>query len=173
MKGTPVTFWYRSVQDDDLPAILHIQAENYPPEMQESPEVIAGRIAAARDTSLVTLSSHGVCAYLFAYHSLLGRVTPLGGKFSIASKPDSLYLHDLAVSRQSAGLGLGRKLVNVAFELPKMRGISQSALIAVQRSSPFWEHLGFKAYTGLDDDSELMLRTYPGDPCYMVKAILA
>ncbi|MFC7518795.1 GNAT family N-acetyltransferase [Herbaspirillum sp. GCM10030257] len=173
MNDTPIAFWYRSVQDDDLAAILHIQAENYPREMQESPDVIAKRITAARDTSLVTLNSHGVCAYLFAYHSLLGRVTPLDGKFSIASKPDSLYLHDLAVSRQSTGLGIGRTLVNVAFELAKMRGISHSALIAVQRSSSFWTHLGFRVYIGLDADSELMVRTYPGNPCYMVKALLS
>lgn len=173
MNGTPIAFWYRSVQDDDLPAILDIQAENYPREMQESADVIAGRIEAARDTSLVTFNSHGVCAYLFAYHSLLGRVTPLYGKFSIASKPDSLYLHDLAVSRKSAGLRIGRTLANVAFELAKIRGISHSALIAVQESSPFWGNLGFRAYTRLDADSELLLRTYPGNPCYMVKALLS
>lgn len=101
----------RAMRAADLDAILAIQAACYPPAMQEPARVVAARIRVAGDTCVVGEDGAGVCAYLFAYPSRLGAVTPLDGMFDVAPHADTLYLHDLSVAPRALRRGLARALV--------------------------------------------------------------
>jgi len=151
----------------DLDAVLAVQAACYPPAMQEAADVVRARLRASPDTVLVARDADGVCAYLFAYPSRLGKVTALGGAFPVPQAPDTLYLHDLAVAPRAAGQGVARRLVDAM--LARAGGMRHSALVSVQESRRFWESLGYMAAAG----DAAALATYPGDALYMTKRLSA
>lgn len=164
----------RPVRATDLDAILRVQAACYPPSMQEPAAVVAARIAQAADTSFVAVHQDGagldiVLAYLFAYRSRLGAVTPLDAHFEVDPQGDALYLHDLAVAPEASGLGLGRQL---AAQLPALARDGQlpwCALVSVQDSRSFWERLGYRA-AGCDTRAaRTALATYPPPALYMTR----
>lgn len=129
----------------DLDGVLAVQAHCYPAPMQEAGGVVAARLRAAPDSVLVAEDGEGVCAYLFAYPSLLGKVTALGAAFALPAAPDTLYLHDLAVAPRAHGRGLGRRLVQAMLAVGVRRGLAHSALVSVQDSQAFWESFGYAA----------------------------
>ena len=151
----------------DLDAVLAVQAACYPPAMQEAADVVRGRLCASADTVLVARDADGICAYLFAYPSRLGKVTPLGGGFALPLEPDTLYLHDLAVAPRAAGQGLARRLVARLLSHAAVRGLAHSALVSVQDSRRFWESAGYARAPG-DADA---LATYPPDALYMARRL--
>ena len=151
----------------DLDAVLAVQAACYPPPMQEAADVVRARLRASPDTVLVARDADGVWAYLFAYPSRLGKVTPLDGHFLLPETPDTLYLHDLAVAPRAAGQGIARRLVDAL--LARAGSLGHSALVSVQDSRGFWENLGYAQAAG--DDAALA--TYPPDALYMAKRLSA
>ena len=153
--------------EDDLAAVLAVQAACYPPAMQEAADVVLARLRASPDTVLVARDADGVCAYLFAYPSRLGKVTPLGGAFALPPVPDTLYLHDVAVAPRAAGRGLARGLVARLLERAALRGLVHAALVSVQDSRRFWESAGFACASG----DAAALATYPADAVYMARRL--
>lgn len=161
------------MRQTDLPQVLRIQAECYPPAMQEDAATILERMRVAGDTCLVAEETGSICAYLFAYRSTLGGVTPLGGVFKPCPGGDTLYLHDLAVGRAWAGKGLGSLLVRAALAGAEQCGLRYAALVAVQDAHAYWQRLGYRRCDRLDATARKALRGYPGTPEYMVRPLAA
>lgn len=157
----------RPMEEGDLAAVLDVQAACYPPAMQEPADVVLARLRASADTVLVACDALGVCAYLFAYPSRLGKVTPLGGAFALAADADTLYLHDLAVTPRAAGRGLARALVARLLGEARARGLLHSALVSVQGTRRFWEGAGYACAPG----EPVHLATYPLDAVYMARRL--
>lgn len=155
----------------DLPQVLAIQAQCYPPAMQEEAEIILGRLQAAGDTCFVAEDDGKVHAYLFAYRSALGTVTPLNGAFSVCRAGDTLYLHDLAVEREGAGKGLGGLLVATALTQAQERGMRYAALVAVQDAHAYWRRRGFHHFPHLDAAGQATVLAYPGAPEYLIRPL--
>jgi GNAT superfamily N-acetyltransferase len=151
----------------DLAGVLDVQAACYPPAMQEPAHVVLARLAASPGTVLVARDDDGVCGYLFAYPSCLGKVTPLGGAFAVPAEPDTLYLHDLAVAPRAAGQGVGRALVARLHANAAVRGLRHAALVSVQDLLVFWESLGYAPAAG----DGAALATYPGAAHYLTKRL--
>jgi len=156
---------------NDLGAVLAVQAQCYPPAMQEAADVVLARIAAAGGTCVVAQDARGVCAYLFSYPSRLGSVTPLGADFSPAPDADTLYLHDLAVAPRALGRGLARRLVGRLLALAQERGWGWSALVSVQDTASFWTGLGYAPAELEDAAARAALASYPGQARYMLRAL--
>lgn len=157
----------RPLRPADLEAVLRVQAACYPPAMQEAAGVLTARLAAAPATSLAACDADGVCGYLFAYPSRLGRVTDLGAPFDVAPDADTLYLHDLAVDPRALGRGLARALVGEMLERGCGLRLAHAALVSVQDSARFWSALGFAARATNDPG----LLTYPPGAVYMARSI--
>jgi predicted N-acetyltransferase YhbS len=155
------------MNEEDLHAVLAVQAACYPPPMQEPAAVVLERLRAAPATTLVAGDGEGVCAYVFAYPSRRGRITPLHAGFAPAPDADTLYLHDLAVHPRAHGRGLGRCLAQALFAAAGAQGLRHAALVAVMGARPFWESLGFAAAD--PEEGALALATYPGDALYMCR----
>jgi predicted N-acetyltransferase YhbS len=151
----------------DLDAVLAVQAACYPAAMREAADVVRARLRASPGTVLVARDADGVCGYLFAYPSRLGKVTPLGGDFALPPDPDTLYLHDLAVAPRAAGRGVARRLVDAM--LARAGGLRHAALVSVQDSRRFWESLGYLPAVG----DPAALATYPADALYMAQRLSA
>lgn len=163
----------RAMTEADLPAMLAIQAQCYGPSMNESRETVLARLQAFPRTAWVAHDGQGACAYLVAYETRLGRVTPLGGRFRRSEHPDSLYLHDLAVSPRAKGRGVGRLLVDQALQQARHAGLAHSCLVSVQDSQPFWRSFGYEPWRGLQAQSQPALQTYGAGACYMARLVPA
>lgn len=160
------------MREVDISQILRIQAQCYPPSMQEDSATILKRIRVAGDTCLVAEDGERVCAYLFAYRSILGKITPLGGVFNPCRSGDTMYLHDLAVGHEWAGRGIGGQLVQDALRQAEKCGLRYTALVAVQDAYSYWRRLGYQRYDSLDAASRKALGHYPGTREYMVRALV-
>jgi ribosomal protein S18 acetylase RimI-like enzyme len=135
----------------------------------ESAEVFTRRLASPAQCSLVLEDGGRVCAYLAAYDSRLGKVTPLHGDFEATPQPDTLYLHDMAVLPQLAGRGLARALLVPLWQRALARGLRQSALVSVQGSRGYWERQGYAAQPLQDAAQRQRLAGYGTDALYMVR----
>ena len=155
----------------DLDAVLAVQAECYGPAMNESRETVFARLRAFSHTAWMAQGEQGACAYLVAYESRVGRVTPLGGVFQRSESVDSLYLHDLAVSPRLKGQGVGRRLVEHALQQARQAGLPYSSLVSVQDSQAFWGSFGYEPWIELHPESQGALLSYGANACYMVRAL--
>lgn len=156
---------------DDVDQVLRIQAQCYQPATVEDEAVIRARLDSAPASAWVAEDAAGVCAYLAAYCSRVGKLTPLAGRFEIADAADSLYLHDLAVAPRAAGRGLGPALVAHACGYARDEGLAHSSLVSVQDSRPFWTRLGYAVWDGLDEIQRARLQSYERPAWYMVRRL--
>lgn len=164
-------FKLRAMQERDIPAVMSIQQESYAAEVLEDEAVIRARLAACPQLAWVAEDVLGVCAYLFAYHSRVGTVTPLDGEFQPHAEADCLYLHDLAVSARASGRGIGPALVRKNLEQARTHKLRYSALVSVQESENFWSRLGYTAHSELEPPQVDNLASYQIPAVYMVRAL--
>jgi len=136
----------------DLADLLAVQLACYGEGFVESGEVFARRLASPANCSLVLEHDGRVAAYLAAYHSLLGKVTPLHGDFNAVPAPDTLYLHDMAVLPACAGRGLARALLQRLLQHARAAGLRHTALVSVQGSQAYWARQGYAAHPVQDAD---------------------
>ncbi|MBS0291636.1 MAG: GNAT family N-acetyltransferase [Proteobacteria bacterium] len=153
----------------DLPGLLAVQRACYGDGFIESAEVYARRLASAANCSLVIAQDGQVLAYAAAYHSLLGKVTPLHGDFEPPPAPDTLYLHDMAVHPAHAGRGLARALL--AALRASARGLRHRALVSVQGSQAYWQRQGYAIHLLLDPRQQQRLAGYGKGAVYMAQSI--
>ena len=127
----------------DLADLLAVQLACYGEGFVESGDVFARRLASPANCSLVLERGGEVCAYLAAYRSVRGKVTPLHGDFEAVAQPDTLYLHDMAVLPAHAGQGLAGELLQPLWAQAASQGMRHSALVSVQGSQAYWERHGY------------------------------
>ena len=171
MDAVPSRLRVRDMRADDLDAVLAIQLACYGAGFVEDGVLIARRLAASPHTGWVAEHGGAVRAYLAAYPSQRGKLTPLHGDFEVAPDADALYLHDLAVHPEASGLGLGPRLVRHAWTRALRAGWRHSTLVSVQASVGFWERQGYAATVPADDAQQARLATYPGDSVYMARRL--
>lgn len=164
-------FSFRAMQARDIPAVMSIQAQAYAPPLHEEEAVVRSRLAACPQQAWVAEDAQGVCAYLFAYPSRLGQVTPLDGDFQPHTEADCLYLHDLAVARRAAGRGIGPALVKHKLQRAGAAKLRYSALVSVQDSQGFWSRLGFRPEVKLAAPQADNLASYRIPAVYMVRRL--
>ncbi|QIL71071.1 GNAT family N-acetyltransferase [Diaphorobacter sp. HDW4B] len=161
----------RPLQLDDLPGLLQVQRACYGDEYVEGAEVFARRIASTVNCSLVLEREGVVCAYLAAYRSRAGKVTPLHGDFEAISAPDTLYLHDMAVHPDFAGQGLAHALLQHMRDLAKHAALPFSGLVSVQGSQAYWARQGYELHELRDPQQQASLASYGEDAVYMLASI--
>lgn len=161
----------RLLTAEDLPGLLVVQRACYGDGYIESAAVYARRLASPAQCSWVVEQAGRVCAYLAAYGSVRGKVTPLHGDFEAAASPDTLYLHDMAVLPEMAGQGLARALLAALWQPALAQGLTSSALVAVPGSHGFWQRQGY-AEAGLQDPHQRQrLDAYGKGAVYMQRAL--
>lgn len=156
----------------DLPAVLDIQRACYGEGFLEGADVIAQRLRSPANLSCVAAGAGAtVFAYLAAYRSRPGKLTPLHGDFEAVAQPDTLYLHDMAVVPSAKGQGLAQLLVEHLWALGRSEGLACTALVSVQGSQAFWARLGYQASVLADPVQQLHLDSYGTGASYMVRRL--
>ena len=156
----------------DLADLLAVQLACYGEGFVESGKVFARRLASPANCSLVLERGGSVCAYLAAYRSVRGKVTPLHGDFEAVARPDTLYLHDMAVLPSCAGQGLARALLTPLWERAQQEGLRHTALVSVQGSQGYWARHGYTPQALEDAVQRQRLATYGEGASYMVRSLL-
>ena len=164
-------FELRLMMQHDVAVVLAIQAECYLPAVIEDESSIRARLDASPDSAWLAEDEAGVCAYLVAYRSIVGKITPIGGAFAVAADPGTLYVHDLAVARRAKGSGVGRALVRLACAQARAEGLSHSSLVSIQASREFWKKHGYAVVSDLDPQQISNLESYGDEGYYMVKRL--
>ena len=155
----------------DLPALLAVQLACYGEGFVESGEVFARRLANPANCSLVLEQDGRVCAYLAAYRSVRGKVTPLHGDFETVAQPDTLYLHDMAVLPAHAGRGLAHALLQPLWAQARAEGLRHSTLVSVQSSQTYWERQGYGLHPLQDAAQQARLASYGEGAVYMARRL--
>ena len=161
----------RPLAVSDVDAVLRIQAQCYGESFVEPHEVFARRLQVAGQCSWAAVQGDEVLAYLAAYWSRPGAVTPLNGEFADYADASVLYLHDMAVSPTAAGQGLARRMVDAAKTMARQRGVMRTALVSVQGSQAYWERQGYAVEIVKNAMHRQHLATYGPDALYMVGLI--
>lgn len=163
----------RPLAAQDLPGLLAVQQACYGAAFAESADVFARRLASPAQCSLVIVQDGEVVAYLAAYRSCLGKVTPLHGDFTACATPDTLYLHDMAVLPRCAGQGLARALLMPLWAHARAEGLRHSALVSVQGSQGYWQRQGYAAQAVPDAHQRQHLASYGAGAVYMARTLAA
>ena len=161
----------RPLNAKDLPGLLAVQRACYGDAYIESAAVVARRMASPAQCSLVLERAGQLCAYLAAYDSVAGNVTPLHGEFEASDAPDTLYLHDLAVLPALAGQGLAQSLLAQLWRSGWARGLTRSTLVAVQGSQAYWERHGYAVRALTDAVQKRHLAASGEAAVYMQRAL--
>lgn len=159
----------RPLRAADLPGLMQVQEACYGAVYMEPATVYQGRIASAAQCSWVAVQGEQVLAYLAAYRSRLGCVTPLHGAFADYAAPDTLYLHDMAVHPDCAGQGLASALLAALWQGAAAWSPAYSALVSVQGSQAYWQRKGYALHSALAPVDAAALRGYGEDAVYMAQ----
>ncbi|MBQ4834853.1 GNAT family N-acetyltransferase [Pseudoalteromonas luteoviolacea] len=141
---------FKKIEEIHWNRILEIQDESYQEVGTEELDVLKSKNAVAPDTCFVCVSkSGGVVGYLLA-HPWNGVYPPkLFEPLPNITHCEYLYLHDMAISPQSKGRGVGRAAALKLFEIAKNKGMNKVVLVAVQGSESFWSTIGFQEVKGV------------------------
>ena len=161
----------RPLLEADVDAVLQIQTQCYGADFVEPREVFARRLQVAGQCSWAAVQGDEVLAYLAAYWSRPGAITPLNGEFADYADASVLYLHDMAVSPTAAGQGLARRMVDAAKTMARQRGVMRTALVSVQGSQAYWERQGYAVEIVKNAMHRQHLATYGPQALYMVGLI--
>lgn len=146
------------------PDILKIQDEVYTGVAPETLEVLKSKWQASPQTCFVfQLPNNHMTGYLLAHPWDALEPPKLFESHDPSSSGQGLYLHDLAVSKHSRGLGVGKQLASTLLKAAKALRFKRVLLVVVQGSQGFWSSLGFteiadgKVCASYGDDASLML----------------
>ncbi len=155
----------------DLKGLVQVQKACYGMDYLESAEIYQSRLECPAQCSLVAVRGHVVLAYLAAYRSSLGSITPLHGHFLAGTPPDTLYLHDMAVSPHCAGQGLASALLTAMQRDTRTWSPRYSALVSVQGSQGYWQRKGYSPHSPLTPENAAALRSYGDEAVYMAQPL--
>lgn len=160
----------RQMRESDLPAVLSVQADCYPPFYLEDASAFEAKLRLNPGGSWVVCRERQVVGYL---------VTVLTDELHIPSlnsdslgepvRPHMLFIHDLALNAEARGLGLSNVMLASAFEYARCRAVSSIALVAVQGSSVFWSRQGFQACTPRHPVMQQRLASFGPDALFMMR----
>ncbi len=135
---------WRRMRAADLVGVERV-ADAVHPDHPEDAAVLAERLQLHPAGCLVLDGEQGIRGYAVAHPWRFGRPpplnTPLGG---LPARPDTFYIHDLALLPDARGDGAGASAVDLLARQAAAEGFTNISLVAVGGSQRFWRRNGFK-----------------------------
>ena len=133
---------WREARSGDLPTIARI-AEAVHPGHPERPSVFAERLA-LYPWGLLVLVNGEPTGYAISHPWVLDRPprldTLLGG---LPPRPDTYYVHDIALLPEAQGKGAGRRIMEMLVDHADEQGFATVSLVSVIGEA-YWGALGFR-----------------------------
>ena len=160
---------WRLMTAADIPEVDAI-GEVVHPDFPEDIAVMENRQALFPQGCFVAQGEDKLLGYAISHPSVISEPAPLDTIIKLPENADCLFLHDIALSEDARGLGLGRQIVPLLTKAAKCSGFDRLGLVSVNNSLGFWQSQGFTVLTP-DDKLKAKLKTYGEDAAYMVLAI--
>ncbi len=84
-------------------------------------------------------------------------------------RPDTYYIHDLALAGSARGLGMAEPIIEEIVNLARSLQLASVSLVAVGGSEGFWKHQKFRIIRTTDLDKKL--ETYGAQAHYMERTV--
>lgn len=156
----------RPLTSADLPAVLALQAECYPPAIRDGEAAFASRIALAPDWCWVVENDDRIDAYLIS-HPWPKMSPPAPDTVLTSAEGDCWYIHDLTIAPHARGQGLARPLLAACLDVHPE--ITRSELVAIPGAEPVWLRLGWTRVTGLSSALSAKVAGYGDGSVYMAR----
>eukprot|EP01079_Euglenida_sp_SAG-EU17-18_P002873 gene2873-3463_t len=161
----------------DLGAVNAVQCAAYPRWLREHPHTLLCKMVHAPLGCFVGTDQGTVASYLLTHPWMSALPPPAldtpwpdscspAGVQDEPALPDSLHIHDMAVSTEYQGRGWARCLFQQAYLLAISEGFATLCLVSVNDAVPFWRRLGFQA-TEPSEETLRTLNTYGNGALYM------
>ena len=132
------------ISDDAWASIINIQDEAYSGVLPERLNVLKSKWVTSPETCFIfKTESNVIKGYLLAHVWDSYNPPKLFEELPTITNGSILYLHDLAVSQDAKGIGVGKQLVQKLMETAKTRQYKEILLVAVQGAESFWSRFGF------------------------------
>ncbi|CUB02651.1 GNAT family N-acetyltransferase [Marinomonas fungiae] len=136
----------REIVNTDWPQIMRIQSQVYHDVVPEPLEVMQGKWLRSPQLCFVYCCDTNpaqIGGYILA-HTWAGESLPeLGQSLSKGVVEEYVFLHDLAISPEYQGQGVGPLLAEFLLARAQKSGWQEFRLVSVQGSVPFWQRFGF------------------------------
>lgn len=163
----------QTIKETNWNAILDIQSEAYQEVNPENVEVLKSKWIASPETCFVCLSDQGkVLGYLLSHPWNNIEPPKLFEPLPNIQGGEHFYLHDMAISPQSKGQGLGQAMVKELFEEVQKKGVKIIRLVAVQGAESYWSIHGFKVVIEAKIGGVKIGSSYGKDAVLMEKTLL-
>ncbi len=138
----------REIIESDWPAIMRIQNEAYYSIEAENEDVLRSKYLSSPSTCIVCENSAGqVIGYGLAHAYPCHQVPQPGVVIAETVTSNNLFIHDLAVEKESQGQGLAKVLFNYLKCLAIQFNYSSLSLLTIQSADSFWSKMGFETLT--------------------------
>lgn len=158
----------------DLPGVMALAAVVHPA-YPEDRAVFAERldlwppgcrVLDGRDEGAGARRGEGLAGYAVSHPWHAGAVPALNSLLgALPAATRTWYLHDLALRPGARGTGAAGRLVAELAHLAAAQGFAEMALVAVNGSSGFWRHHGFRC--AHDASLDRRLASYDNEARYM------
>jgi GNAT superfamily N-acetyltransferase len=129
----------------DIHSVLLIQSRCYDRAKQESAASFLSKLASPLQSSFVAELGSEVTGYLVSVPVQDCCPLPLHDTcYTAPNQAGALYLHDLAVQPESRGFGVAAALIKAYMSALRSSNVRSGCLTAVNDSSQFWQHHGFR-----------------------------
>ena len=135
---------WRPMQRQDLAAVNDL-AHRIHPRYQEAPEVFEEKLQFFPDGCFTLQGADGgATGYCFSHPWMRGQPPALDRLLGqLPLRPDTYFIHDLAIDQALRGQGLAVRLLPVMATAAQRHGLGHMTLIAVNASEDFWSKAGF------------------------------
>lgn len=132
--------------------VVQIQAEAFTPDLRESPEVFANRIARFGEFFRVAFLDGRMVGYIVSFPWKLGDAPVNNQKFpDELPEADCFFIHDVALLADARGGGVARALLEDAYQTAHTLGFDAASLVAVGQSGTYWDRVGFVPYARITE----------------------
>lgn len=167
---SPLSLDWRPMTPEDLDGVVEVARLSFPDHF-EGYDCFEERQRLAPETCFVLASETGeIRGYLVAYPFMRNAAPPLNSLIgTIPPRPETLYLHDLALHPETRGGGYTRAVVERLASQAKATGWPMISLVAVNNAADFWARMGFVAQNPVGMGQKLA--TYGEDAAYMERPL--
>ncbi len=150
---------------------VHRIGEIVHPVYPEDIETVKERLSLFPAGCFVAYAKDRLLGYAISHPSVVGKPPALDSMLgSLPEDANCLFLHDIALTEASRGLGLGRSLLDRLKTAAQQANLGRIALVSVNNSRGYWQAQGFRVFEA-DAALAVKLATYGDDAAYMVLEI--
>lgn len=164
----------RPLRPADLPAVLAIQAANYPADLLEDEAFYANRLKLAPEHCwAATDAQDHLRGYLIGYPWDDGLPPVLGARLAQLPQPASTwFLHDCAVHPAAQGQGVAGRLYQHALGQARRARLPQGRLISLPGAIGYWQRHHYRPVPA-DTALSAKLAGYGTGACLMQRSLEA